>query len=143
MYDDEPEARKHGRRVRDWPKILSSASQSKKVDDNLLTQKLHVFSEKIFSFSPCGVCKANMMGSHYVCNECGLVTHQKCRESAQNTCGSVGLIRLKLIYDEHVVLGLDKYTEMTSSLKEDSFAIPALFGKCSADREELAKYLVN
>ena len=57
----------------------------------------HNFVEKNV-FGNCAVCKTSAVGSHLVCTVCGVTCHVKCRETAANICGGVGLLRLRLTH---------------------------------------------
>jgi Phorbol esters/diacylglycerol binding domain (C1 domain) len=107
MPMDKEDDERNRLKMRDCLQLLGSQPRNGRPS----SPKAHEFLEKknsFTSFSNCGVCRNSMMGNHYQCAECGLVCHQKCKDTAPLICGGVGNnflikghIRLKITHTVH------------------------------------------
>ena len=83
------------------------------------------------------------LGSQLQCEDCHFNCHVKCAKYVENNCGGVGTIRLRLKYEENIILQPEEYQPLLKMVHSDDFKLLILLGRVSQDRENAAKVLIK
>ncbi|KAI8906859.1 Rho GTPase activation protein [Gorgonomyces haynaldii] len=103
----------------------------------------HQYSDKTTHFAACGVCKAAIVSNGVTCTVCSLSLHTKCQSQVKSVCKAPGTIKLKIEIQSLLVLDFSVYEPLLRELELNDYAVPALLGRISQDREQAAVLLIQ